>query len=113
MATRTRAQLVARAADKLFLTGNGQPLEADDSAFIDLRVDELIEQLSADGVVDIPDLSEIDVRYFNPLAELLANVCATEFGQVYSPERKLQFEAELRRTSASRPTYEAQRVDYF
>lgn len=113
MTTYTRAELVTEAAECLQLIGSGQSLESEDSDKIDGQVDALIEQLSADEVITIDDLSVIPARYFKALAELLGNSASTKFGLPYDPGKKQVFEAQLKKTASSRPTYETLRTDYF
>lgn len=111
--TYDRDELVTEAAEKLTIVGAGQSLDAEDGNKIDGKIDALIEQLSADDVVDIPDVAEIPARYFDALAELLANVSATKFGMAYSEDKKRVFEGHLRRTASQPPTGEVLRSEYF
>lgn len=113
MTTYTRAQLVTEAAECLQIIGAGQSLDAGDGAKIDAKIDSLIERLSADEVVDIPDLAEIPAVYFEALAELLANSVSTKFGLPYSEDKRRVFEAQLRRTAAGEPSLETLRTEYF
>lgn len=111
--TKTRAQFVTEAAECLGIIGSGQSLEDEDQDKIDGKVDALLARLSVDGVVDISDAEEIPVEYFDALAELLANNCATKFGLPYSEEKKIVMERTLRRTASSKATHEVQRSEYF
>lgn len=113
MTTKTRAQLVTEAAECLQLIAAGQPLEDDDEDVIDGLVDVLVEQLAADNVVEIEDLTEIPAKYFKALGELLANACATKFGMPYDPNKKQVFEAQLKKTASASPTYETLKAVYY
>jgi hypothetical protein len=111
--TKTRTDLIERAATELGVLPSGQPLTDEDSATIGALVDPLIRQLSLDGVADIADASAIAVEYFLPLARLLANEAAPSFGIPYSLDAKLENERQLRRLAATRPTREALRTIYY
>ena len=113
MTTKTRAQLVAEAAECLQIVGAGQSLDDEDADLIDGKVDTLIEQLSVDEVVEIDNVEEIPSEYFDALGQLLANSCATKFGLPYDPGKKATFEAQLVRLTASRPTRERLETEYY
>lgn len=84
--TKTRADLVAMAADELGITSPDTNLEAEDIAKIDGRLDGLLAELAARGVVNVSADEDIDVTYCGALAELLANECATVFGAARKSE---------------------------
>lgn len=91
MTTKTRAQLVAQAADELGIVGSGQSLADEDEDKIDGRVDGLLGELAIRGVVDVADETAIPVEWCGPLSELLANEVATVFGK----PKKSQAEREM------------------
>lgn len=103
--TKTRTQLIERAATQVGVLTSNTPLEVEDSDTIDNLVDPLLLQLSLDRVVDVRDTDAIPAEYFLPVAMLLANTAATSFGQQFNPEVKLEQERILRRLTATRPTY--------
>lgn len=111
--TKTRTQLIERAATELGALPSGQSLAVEDSNTIDNLVDPLIYQLSADGVVSIQDAEEIPAEYFIPLARLLANEAAPSFGQGTSADIKAVNEGLLRRMTATAPTGETLRAVYY
>lgn len=111
--TKTRTDLIERAATELGALPSGETLSDEDSATIDNLVDPLQMQLSMDGVVDIGDIEQIPSEYFLPLAKLLANVAAPSFGQQENPDVKAMNEQILRKLTASKPTYEVQKAVYF
>lgn len=111
--TMTREQLVNGALKSLFIIGAGQEADADDFSAADEKVDSLLAQLRADGVCDITDSDAIPAELFDALTELLANTCATRFGQQFSADKKLGFEGLIRRTVSVRPTYETLKAEYF
>lgn len=97
------------------LTGN-DPFQApstEELETIGMYVDPLVEQLSVDSIVTIPDVEEIQDEYFLPLARLLANVAGPRFGAALNTDAKESDERALRRLSASRPTYETLKSEYF
>lgn len=111
--SKTRVQLVNEALANLNEVGSGQSPEAEDQQYVDVKVDGLFAQLATDLIVSVDDEDAIPDEWFNPLAQLLANECATKFSQQYDPGKKAVFEAQLRRLAASRPTYEIQKAQYF
>ena len=111
--TKTRSDLVNRAATELGKLVSGQALETEDNATIDSLVDPLIEMLSADMVVTIDDSEAIDPRYFLPLARLLANEAAPSFGIPKSDQIEASDKMLLRRLTAAPATYETLRTTYF
>lgn len=111
--SKTRVQLVERAATELGKLVSGQNLETEDSTTIDDLVDPLLAQLSSDNVVGIDDDEAIDPVYFLPLARLLANEAGPSFGIPKSQDLKADDEALLRKLSSARPTFEKLKVDYF
>jgi hypothetical protein len=78
--TYTRTMLANEALDILQKVGLGQSPDAEDTEKIDRKIDALIEELAARSIVSIADAEDIPPAYFNPLAELLANEAAPNFG---------------------------------
>lgn len=110
---KTRTDLIEAAATELGARTSGQELSDEDRDTIDGKVDPLTMQLSADDVADFADLDQIPSQYFIPLVMLLANVSAPSFGQAYSVEVKREYERQLRRLTAGRPTSESIRTQYY
>ena len=104
--SKTREDLIHRAATEVGALASGQSLSAEDFATIDNLVDPLVQQLSFDGVVHVQDTDAIQPEHFLPLARLLANESAISFGQAYSKDVKAINETQLLRITAMRPTYE-------
>src|ERR1044071_7970350 len=78
---RTREELVDEALVNLFADGgSGQSPEAEDQATVDRKVDGLLAELRTRDICDVVNDQQIPAAWFNPLAELLANECATAFG---------------------------------
>lgn len=111
--TKTRAQLVERALQKLLVVGAGQSAEAEDAAATDAVVDAVLADLSARAVYTVTDEAEIDVAAFEWLADILADTVAPDFGAARSAERVMRAEAMLRKLGAMVATYEPLRATYY
>ena len=111
--SKTREDLIYRAATEVGALASGQSLAAEEYVTIDNLVDPLVQQLSFDGVVHVQDTNAIQPEHFIPLARLLANEAAISFGQAYSRDVKIVNETILLRLTAMRPTYETLQGEYF
>ena len=111
--TKTRVDLIERAATELGTLTSGQALSDEDAATIRALVDPLTRQLSFDSIVDISDTDAVPSEYFLPLARLLANEAAPSFGAAWSRDVKLENEHQLRRLTATRTTRETLRSTYY
>jgi hypothetical protein len=111
--TKTRTDLIERAATELGVLPSGQPLADEDAATLGALVDPLMRQLALDDVVDIGDDDAIPAEFFLPLARLLANEASPSFGIGYSLDAKLENERQLRRLTGARPTRERQKATYY
>lgn len=111
--TKTRTQLIERAAVELGVLPSGQTLSDDDRDTIDNLIDPLLRSLTIDGTVDIQDDEAIESEYFIYVARLLANEAAPSFGQPTSAQVKMDNERMLRRLSAARPTGEVLKTQYY
>lgn len=111
--TKTRTQLIERAAVELGALTSGDSLSDEDSDTIENLVDPLFRQLEIDSVVTVQDTQAIESEFFLPLARLLANEAAPSFGQQTSPDVKAVNERMLRRLSATRPTGEVMKSLYY
>lgn len=111
--TKTRSQLIERAAKDLGIIEPGETLSAEDQETFDGLVDPLIAQLSGEGIVYIQDDEAIEVEYFLPLARLLANMAGPDFGSPINEDAKAMDERTLRRISAAKPSYEVLKTEYY
>jgi hypothetical protein len=111
--TKTRVDLIARAATELGVLPSGQPLSDEDADTVGALLDPLLRQLSLDGVVDVADSNAIAPEYFLILARLLANEAGPSFGLQYSRDAKLENERQLRRLTATSPTRETLKAIYY
>lgn len=110
---KTRTQLKERAAKDLGIVEPGETLSAEDDETFDGLVDPLIAQLAADQIVYIQDSEQIELELFLPLARLLANIAGPDFGSPINEAAKQQDEQTLRRMTASKPTGQTLKVQYF
>lgn len=111
--TKTRAQVIERAGISLGLVQPGEALSSEDYDTLDDLFDPVIEQLSADRVIYIPDPNAIDVAVFLPLAALLANYAGPSFGSPINDPAKTRDEATLKRINATDPTYAPMQGNYY
>jgi hypothetical protein len=94
--TITRAQLVAMAADELGIASVGQTLAVEDQEKIDEKINPLLGNLSARGVIYVPDADAIPESIQEPLSILLAQACAVTFGKPRDLALRDRMEDELR-----------------
>lgn len=80
MATKTRTQLVNRAAQRIGVLPAGQTLSAEDGLLIDEQIDAMCSELAARGVVGIADPTVFEEAFFLPLADILGYWVAADFG---------------------------------
>jgi len=111
--TKTRTDLIERAATELGALPSGETLSDEDSATLDNLVDPLVQQLSLDGVVDVSDTEAIPSEWFLSLARLLANEAAPSFGQQTSRDVRIENEGKLRKITATSPTFEPLKATYY
>jgi hypothetical protein len=112
-ATKTRGQLVTRALVKLTVIGSGQSPDSEDTATVDDAVDGVLADLSARGVIDVPDDDAIPTEWFEDLATLLAQAVANDFGKEADPVKVQRAEMALIKKTVPGPTYQTQRGEYF
>lgn len=110
---KTTAQLIARALGNLGKTEPGQDPEAEDVQRVTNLVDPLLAQLSASGVLVVPDANQIDDHIFLPLAMLLANAAAPEFHIPPSMEAEAKAERDIRRATSSMTFSQPMEAEYF
>lgn len=111
--TKTRRQLIYRALASIGALEPGEAPSTEDYNTMDGLVDPLIAQLAADEIVYINDDDAIEVAYFIPLANLLANMGGPDFGSPVNDDAKARDEATLRRLVAGKPSYQPQVGEYF
>jgi hypothetical protein len=117
---RTRRELVNEALVNLGVLAAGQQPDAEDFEAVDQKFEPLMAWLEAAEIIDLDNtVDEIPDEWFNPLAVLLADEAALMFGLpgVPAPPNRPSPVAvaidKLRLAVYGRPTYEAQRTEYF
>lgn len=111
--SKTRSQLIERAAKDLGIIEPGETLSTEDRETFDGLVDPLIAQLSAESIVTIQDDEAIENEYFLPLARLLANIAGPDFGSPINEVAKMQDEKILRKLSTAAASSETLKAKYF
>lgn len=117
--TRTRNDLVNEALMNLGVLAAGQSPAAEDFQAVNGKVEALIAYLEKAQILDIDTIDTIEPEWFAPLAVLLADDAALEFGlpgvpaSQSNPQPRQAAEDRLRLVSYGRPTYEVQKTDYF
>lgn len=76
---KTRADLVNEALSQLKVVGAGQSASAEDYAAVDGKVDAVLAELAVRNVATIPNLNDIPLEVFLPVATCLAAACAGDF----------------------------------
>lgn len=84
---RTRDDLIEAAALELRIIDASDTLQAADSVRIGEKIDPLIGELGARGVVYIANDDAIPIEIFDPMAKLLAIACEGIFGKPASPDQ--------------------------
>lgn len=111
--SKSRDDLIREAADRLQIVGTDQDLEEAYAERINVNVDPLLLQLTADGICNITNSNDIPGEWFDAIAGLLANICAGIAGKQFSPDIKVFYEMALRRVVAASPSYAIQETEYF
>lgn len=111
--TKSRQALVTRALQILRVVASGQAPAAEDSTLVDNQVEPMFANLASRDIWQWGDPDVIDLDAFEPLAQLLANICAKDFGTDYDLNIKAQFEGDLRALRPSMLSGQPQRTEYF
>jgi hypothetical protein len=119
---RTRNDLVNEALMNLGVLAAGQSPDAEDFAAVDGKYNALIARLETQDILDIDNsiaAGEIPAELFAPLAVLLADDSALEFGlpgvppSQSNPQPVAAAIDQIRLITYGRPTYQPQRTEYF
>src|SRR6185295_16879817 len=101
---RTRDDLIDEALTNLFADGGaGQAPDAESQAIVDRKVDGLFAELRTRDICNVVNDQQIPAEWFNPLAELLANECATAFGAQKSTALREDAMARLKDMARNEP----------
>lgn len=113
MTAKTTEELVAQALANLGVLEAGQAPSDEDASTVENYVPATLASLSAKGIVSVDDEDAISLEFFLPIAVLLAQDCAHEFGQPVDEKAKARAELDLRIMTRGQPTGEQQTTDYF
>lgn len=111
--TKTRIELINRAARKAMLIASGQELEAEDSEVIDEAIDGVLADLAERGVVYVSDADAVDIAVFEWVADILAQKTAPDFGKA-TDFNAIEFaEQKLRVITSAKATYEVLKAEHW
>lgn len=119
MATKTRNDLVLQALANLGVLAAGQTPATEDFDTVDEHVDQVIASLDERGIITVDDVEAIPASWFGPLAVILADDAAPEFGLPGMPPSASSRDPVanaadlLRQMVRGKPTGEPMRGDYF
>lgn len=111
--SKTSAQLVARALNKLGAVGAGQAPSAEDAALVEDEIAPLMDDLMVRGIYAWGDPDAIDDAAFLHVADLLANSVARDFGRQQDETLRLMAEKRLRELEPMVLSGQAQKAEYF
>jgi len=77
---RTSSDLVLEALKNLGVLAAGQPVDVEDFAYVNEKLDPTFRKLAGLEIVFIADADNIPGAYFSDLADIVAGECATKFG---------------------------------
>ncbi len=113
MAEKTKQQLVVRALQIIGVVGTGQEPSAENVQLVGDMVRPMLDRLEALRIVGVVDENAIELTVFEPIAVLLAQEAAKDFGSVVEAPVVDKAETDLRTIYSARPTYAPLRADYF
>jgi hypothetical protein len=117
--TRTRIDLVNHALEHLGILGAGQSANAEDFDEIDNHVEPLVARLEAIELFSLDDLDLIPPEIFHPLSVMLADESAPAFGlpgvpgTAADPNPAQTAYDQIKHVTYGKPTYIAQKTEYF
>lgn len=119
MATsKTRRELVLRALDVLGVSAVGQAPAAEDYSAVDAQVDPVLAMLAATEIVYVAEADDLPFEWFEPLANILADAMAVDFGLGDAEKATLGTNAAAARASLKlmtrgKPTGQRMVAEYF
>jgi hypothetical protein len=117
--TKTRNDLVNQALSNLGKLAAGQTADAEDFDAVDSHVDGTLSRLAIRDIATVTDDDAIPVEWFDPIAVIVADDAAPEFGSIGIPRKPGApdpvdvAEATLRELNRGKPTGEHQHGEYF
>ncbi|TCR65443.1 hypothetical protein [Bosea sp. BK604] len=91
-----KAALVREVLGELFSLASGQTPNADDTAWVEQRLDTTLAELARRNIIYIPDAESIEDAVFNALTAYLTEICGPKFGRPRDYGAKQAAEDELR-----------------
>lgn len=110
---KTRSDLARRSLEKLLVVGSGNPPEPEDMEQVDGVIDAVVADLDARAIFTVQDLADIDIRAFEWLADCLAVMVASDFGQTPDEAKRQKAENMLITISSTRPSKAIVTGEYF
>lgn len=111
--SKTTNELIAKALSKLGVLAAGQTPSAEDQQAVRDVVTPVFEELSNEAVYTVADEDEIDDAVFLPLATIVAERAAPEFGRAGVEQEVMLAKSQIRKITYGRPSGEVLAVDYF
>jgi hypothetical protein len=113
MLTKTKVDLANKVLSLLGKTGEGQTPSDDDLSLVTDLIDPACETLSGLSVIVIDDTDAIAINVFLPLADYIAEQCASDFSRPKNVQAEQIAIRELRMITRTLPTYEQMKAEYF
>lgn len=113
MGTITRQELVERALANLGVLPSGQTPSVEDYNVVDGQVEGVFGELSAKGILTVPDYDNIPQELQSLLSSLLANDAGPKFGVPSDEKMQVIWENQIRMIVRGRPTGEVLQTEYF
>ena len=97
------------------LTGGdvGVGVSAEDATDLDGYIDDMVDEVNADGTIYINDPNELPNELFGTFCKLVANAAADEFSGTSDEGKAVVLRNRLRVLSRQTPGYSPQVVDFF
>lgn len=113
MAPRTEQDMVRRALSIIGVVNVGADIAAEDYEVARQSFETLCAELEARKVLYVPDREAIDLRYFEPLAQILAQRIAPDYGAEQAVEKIALYEGVILQMAPVLRLPEIGAVDYF
>lgn len=79
---RSASDLILEALKNLGVLAAGQPVDPEDYAWVNEKLDPIRRKLAASEIINVPDINNIPGAWFSDLADIVAGECASKFGLV-------------------------------
>ena len=92
----TKSNLTEEVIGELFQLGSGQTPNAEDTAWVEARINATLAELAKLQIIYVPDAENVADEAFNGLVAYMTEVCGPKFGRPRDPAAKLAAENRLR-----------------